>query len=142
MAEPRPILLAEDEETDALMFRLALERTGRALPLVVASDGQEAVDYLSASARPEGQVSRPLPALLILDLKMPRMSGFDVLSWLALRQDLKQIPSIVLSSSSYPEDVQKALQLGARDYHIKPLGLDDLVSLLRKILGRWLDHTA
>jgi CheY-like chemotaxis protein len=133
-----PILLAEDEETDVLMFGVALERTGLSCPLVSVRDGREALDYLSGGPPYQDRTRHPLPALIVLDLKMPRLTGFDVLAWLRTRPDLQRIPAVVLSSSSYPEDIHKALALGARDYHIKPHSLEDLVALLRKIAVRWL----
>ena len=132
----RAILLAEDEDTDAMMFQLALKRSGLAFPVIVARDGQEAVDYLRHPSDP--QSNRPLPGLIVLDLKMPRMTGFEVLSWLRLQPDLRKIPAVVLSSSSYPQDIQQATELGAREYFIKPHSLTELSRVLRTATDRWL----
>ncbi|HZR17094.1 MAG TPA: response regulator [Verrucomicrobiae bacterium] len=132
------ILLAEDEETDVVMFRLALKRAEMLFPLQVANDGQEAVDYLSGHDPYDNRTRYPLPALIILDLKMPRMSGFDVLAWLSGRPDLRQIPAVVLSSSSYAQDIQRATELGAREYYVKPHSVDALSKLLQSATGKWL----
>jgi CheY-like chemotaxis protein len=134
---PKTILLAEDEETDAIMFRFAMKSSGLTFPLVVARDGQEVVDYLSGLDPYGDRGKNPLPSLLVLDLKMPRITGFDVLSWLKTRPDL-DIPAVVLSSSSYPEDIQKAKKLGAREYFIKPHSLVELSKLLQTVTSRWL----
>jgi CheY-like chemotaxis protein len=132
------ILVAEDEETEVLLFQLALQSAGLSYPVIVARDGQEAIDYLAGNAPYENRLSHPLPALVMLDLKMPRMTGFDVLSWLGSQPQLQNIPAVVLSSSSYPEDIKKATQLGAREYYIKPHTLVELARLLQSVGQRWL----
>lgn len=136
-ASPR-ILLAEDEETEVLLFKLALESAGLSYPVIVIRDGREAIDYLGGYSPYEDRSNHPMPALVILDLKMPRMTGFDVLSWLSSQPQLRYLPAVVLSSSSYPEDIKKATQLGAREYYIKPHTLVELGKLLQSITERWL----
>lgn len=137
--DERSILLAEDEETDVVMFQLALKRGGLNIPVIVARDGQEAVDYLSGHMVQEAAPAEVLPGLIVLDLKMPRMTGFDVLSWLQSQPQLRAIPAIVLSSSSYPQDIQQATELGAREYFIKPHSLTELSHVLRTVASRWLN---
>src|SRR5258706_9347997 len=90
-----PILVAEDEETDAMLLRWAFEKAGVPNPLVVARDGQEAVDYLEGKGDYADRVRHPLPCLLVLDLKMPRMSGFDVLVWVSDRPQFRDLPRMV-----------------------------------------------
>src|SRR5687767_1760389 len=106
----RPILAAEDEESDRMILDLAFQRAKLQHPLVIVRDGQEAVDYLSGKGRYAGQSAHPMPALLVLDLKMPRMNGFDVLAWLAEQPEFKQMPAVVLSSSGDELDMTKARQ--------------------------------
>jgi CheY-like chemotaxis protein len=132
------ILLAEDEETEVMLFELALQSAGPQYPLIVTRDGKEAIDYLSGEPPYSERSAHPMPGLMVLDLKMPRLTGFDVLSWLEARPHLRSIPAVVLSSSSYPEDIQKAARLGAREYYIKPHSLSELGKLLRSIIDRWL----
>jgi CheY-like chemotaxis protein len=132
-AAGRPILVAEDEESDAFMLRLACQKAGLTRPLVVVGDGREAVDYLSGSGRYADRSVHPLPALVVLDLKMPRMTGFDVLGWLAEQPTFKTLPAVVLSSSSDESDIKKARALGAREYFIKPHRLEDLVDIARRM---------
>ena len=135
--ESKTILLAEDEETDEIMFRFAMRTAGLNFSLVVARDGQEVVDYLAGNGTYSDRKKYPLPSLLILDLKMPKLTGFDVLAWLKSRPDLN-IHAVVLSSSSYPEDIQRAQKLGAREYFIKPHSLAELSKLVQTAVNRWL----
>jgi len=133
-----PVLVAEDEETDAMLLRFAFEKAGVPNPLLVVRDGQEAVDYLAGAGEFADRARHPLPCLVILDLKMPRMSGFDVLAWLAERPQFGSLPRIVLSSSSYESDIQRARQLGAWDFRTKPHALRDFVQLVQELNDRWL----
>src|SRR6266478_3301620 len=122
-----PILLAEDDQDDAFFLARALARSGFGNPLFAVQDGQEAVDYLAGIGPYADRASHPLPALFLLDLKMPKMSGFDVLVWLSTRPDFKELPVVVLSSSAQDSDIQKARELGADDYQVKPQEFDGLV---------------
>jgi len=140
--ECSPVLLAEDEETDALILRMAFEKAGIARTLVVVSDGQEAVDYLCGNGPYKDRSAHPLPALLVLDLKMPRMNGFDVLAWLASRPEFKDLPAVVLSSSADSHDLARARQLGACDYFVKPHAVSDYVKVAEMIHARWLARSA
>jgi CheY-like chemotaxis protein len=133
-----PLLAAEDEESDAVILRMAYERTAIPNPLVMLRDGQEAVDYLMGIGGYSDRAAHPLPRLLLLDLKMPRMSGFDVLDWLAGRPEFKNIPVVILSSSPDLSDVRRAKQAGAEDYFVKPHQLRELVEILQTVQTRWL----
>lgn len=133
-----PVLVAEDEPTDALILRIAFEQAGIPRSLVVVRDGEEAVNYLCGNPPYADRSVHPLPALILLDLKMPRMTGFDVLAWLASRPDFKHLPAIVFSSSSEEQDVSRARQMGACDYFIKPHSIADYVKIVQTIHTRWL----
>ncbi len=138
MSDEAAILLAEDDENDVFLLRRALEKAGLATALIVARDGQEAVDYLSGGA-PGGEGAPPsLPRLLLLDLKMPRLDGFDVLKWLSTRPELSGLPAVVLSSSNHDGDIERARGLGARDYKVKPADFPKLVELVKELHARWL----
>jgi CheY-like chemotaxis protein len=137
-ASARPVLAAEDDEGDAMLLLLAFRRAGIPHPLIVVHDGQEAVDYLNGTAPYADRAMHPLPALLLLDLKMPRLNGFDVLAWWSARPDLCDLPVVVLSSSSHPSDMAKAREMGAREYIVKPHGFAQLSKLLQELCQRWL----
>jgi CheY-like chemotaxis protein len=132
------ILLAEDEEPDAIMFRMALEQSGLPYRLIALQDGHQIVSYLRGDLPYADRSRCPLPDLLVLDLHMPRMNGFDVLAWLAARRDFKRLPAVVLSSSREDSDVAKARQLGAADYRVKSHHIPDIVQILESLGSRWL----
>jgi len=134
-------LLAEDEESDVVIFQRALKKAQLAVELRTFRDGQELVDHLS-----EGVDRRVLtgsrPVLLVLDLKMPRMNGFDVLMWLKTQPHLSHLPAVVLSSSVYESDMRKALELGAREYLVKPTVPGELVSMVETMHERFCTNHA
>src|SRR5262249_15525565 len=106
--------------------------------IVDVRNGQQAVNYLSGSALYADRNKHPLPALMILDLKMPLMDGFEVLAWLQTRPELKSLPVVVLAASHLSADVQKATELGAHDYFSKPRDWSELVKLAHNLHDRWL----
>lgn len=133
-----PILAAEDEETDRFILQRAFDKAKMPHPLATVRDGKECVDYLSGVGPYADRTLHPMPALLMLDLKMPRMGGFDVLMWLATRPEFENLPVVVLSSSSADSDIEQARRLGARDYFVKPHAPSDLVKTLQSLQSRWL----
>jgi CheY-like chemotaxis protein len=137
----RPILAAEDEESDRMLLELAFRKAKLRNPLVVVPDGQDAIGYLTGTGAYADRSAHPLPALIVLDLKMPRMNGFDVLEWLITQPEFKKLPAVVLSSSADESDIKKARQLGAREYFVKAHNLDDLIKIAHQIEARWLSST-
>jgi CheY-like chemotaxis protein len=133
-----PVLVAEDEESDALILRLAFAKAGLSDSLVIVGNGQEAVDYLAGKAPYNDRAAHPLPSVVLLDLKMPRLSGFEVLKWLRENAALRKVPAVVLSSSPDESDIRKARQMGACDYFVKPFGVDALVDIVQTVRTRWL----
>lgn len=134
----KPVLVAEDEDSDAMILHLAFERAGLTNPLVRVRDGQEAVDYLAGKGIYADRLAYPLPVLLLLDLKMPRMTGVEVLTWLGGREEFKYLPAVVLSSSPDHSDIQRAKTAGAQEYLVKPHNIRELVGLVRALRDRWL----
>ena len=132
------ILVAEDVETERFLIQHAFDKAGIRAPLQLVNDGREVVDYLTGEGPYTDRLAHPLPGLLILDLNMPRMTGFDVLAWLAGQPDFKHLPAVILSSSGLESDIAKARQLGASDYHVKPHTLGELAQILQSIEMRWL----
>jgi CheY-like chemotaxis protein len=139
MAKQAPILVADDDENDIFFLCRALERAGLRNPLIITHDGQEVIDYLGGAAPYADRARHPLPGLLLLDLKMPRMNGFEVLAWMEAHPEFNELPVVVFSSSSQEEDIRKARQLGADEYQIKPSDFYKLVQLVQEISARWLD---
>ena len=132
------ILLVEDDPNDALLAQRALQRAGASQEILHLQDGEEAINYLSGKP-PFGDRSRyPMPSLVLLDLKMPRMSGFDVLSWLQAQPQLAALPVVVLTGSIEPQDFENAKKLGAVGYEVKPIDFGKLVEIAKGIDARWL----
>lgn len=131
------ILLAEDEESDVLLLRRAFREVDLRNPLEVVGDGQQAIDFLSKTRQPPHD---RLPALVILDLKMPRRNGLDVLRWRREQPVLCSVPAIVFSSSSHQADIEQAYALGANGYFVKPPSITERAEFAR-FLKQWLRFT-
>lgn len=136
--EQSTILLVEDERNDVFFLEYAFQGAGITNPLQVVEDGQEAIDYLAGNGKYTDRLRYPLPCLVLLDLKMPRRSGLDVLRWIQEQAAFQTLIVIVLSSSMNKSDVDEAYQLGARSYLVKPLTLTARLELARSIKHYWL----
>src|SRR5213594_3931664 len=135
-----PILLAEDDKNDIFLMRRAFDSAGFLNPLYVVHNGQEVVDYLEGAGQFSRREKYPVPGLLLLDLKMPLMDGFDVLAWLRHHSQFDTLPVIVLTSSTQEVDVEKSRQMGVYDFRVKPQAFEDLVRLLDDVRKCWLDE--
>jgi CheY-like chemotaxis protein len=133
-----PILLVEDNPDDVLFLQRAFKATAITAPLRVLTDGEAAIAYLAGNGAFADRAAYPLPALMLLDLNMPRVSGFDVLRWLRQQPGLKRLPVVVLTSSAQDEDVTRAYDLGANSYVLKPSGLAQINEVAKQIEGYWL----
>jgi CheY-like chemotaxis protein len=131
------ILIAEDDENDISLLEVALRRAGINNPLQFVQDGEEAIDYLCQRNGFSDRSQFPFPTVVILDIKMPRRGGLEVLQWLREHPECSIIPSIVLSASAEPQDVQKAYELGASTYFQKPTSIDELTEMMRSINQYW-----
>ena len=131
------ILIAEDGEDDALFLRRAMKKLGWANPVHILTDGGEVMKYLKGEEKYRDRSHFPFPSVLFMDIKMPRVSGFDVLQWLRDHPGCRIIPIIMFSGSALVEDVERAYQLGANAYIVKPMGLDDLTAILKSTFDFW-----
>ncbi len=132
------VLHIENDANDILLFQHACSKAGMTLNLQVAKDGEEALAYLKNVQTDTNNKNTPLPTLVILDLDLPHLNGFDVLTWMRNEKHFRRLPVIVLTSSKLPEDVKRAYDLGANSYLVKPVALEDLVSLAKGIDEYWL----
>src|SRR5436189_6194541 len=133
------ILLAEDDPNDVLLVQRALQRNHVANPLQVVRDGEEALAYLSGAGTFADRERYPLPVLLLMDLKMPRKSGLEVLEWLRQQTGgLRRLPVVVLTSSNQSLDINRAYDLGANSSLVKPAGFDSLLELVKNLDMYWL----
>jgi len=138
MKKTEHILLAKDNEDYALLFRRALKSARIDASLDVVHDGQEAVKYLAGTDDYADREKHPFPKLLLLDLKMPRMDGFEVLSAVRQRLGFTRLPVIVLTHSDNPADVRRAYELGATSYFRKPDSLEGLDEMIHVLHAYWL----
>jgi CheY-like chemotaxis protein len=133
--EESPILIAEDDENDAILLRRAIQKTNVKNPIKIVGDGELAIEYLSNA---EKRIV-PVPAFLITDLKMPRKNGFEILEWRRNNPKSILVPIVVWSSSKNLEDVERAYRLGANTYFAKPPTLPGLEQLIARIFAYWID---
>jgi CheY-like chemotaxis protein len=131
------ILLVEDNRDDAYAFRYALKRIGIMNPLQVVTDGQQAINYLSGVGLCSDRQLCPLPFVIFLDLKLPYVDGFDVLSWIRAQRELDLIDVIMLSGSAEDRDQEGAYKLGARRYLVKPPTAETLSSVFESVDNLW-----
>jgi CheY-like chemotaxis protein len=140
MSDQALILLVEDREDDILLVRKAFERTSTNNPLQAVRDGEEAISYLAGEGKFSNRAEYPLPWLVLLDLKMPRVDGFEVLKWIRKQPGFSSLIVVVLTSSEQIRDVNRAYQLGANSFMVKPLDFQNIVEMSRVIQQYWLQH--
>ncbi|BAN35673.1 response regulator with CheY-like receiver domain and winged-helix DNA-binding domain [Sulfuricella denitrificans skB26] len=132
------ILLVEDDTNDVLLFQRAYRKCKLANPLQIVGDGEAAQDYLAGSGKYADRESYPLPALVLLDFKLPRMSGLEVLAWMRSQTSLKRVPVVALTSSRERSDVNRAYDLGINSYLVKPVAFDNLMQLVKALGLYWM----
>jgi CheY-like chemotaxis protein len=132
------ILLVEDDPNDVFLLQRAFRKAGFEHPVQAVGDGEEAVAYLTGAGSYADRAQFPLPLLVLLDLKLPRKSGLEVLAWLREQPALRRLPVVVLTSSREPADVNRAYDLGANSYLVKPLGFEALLDMVKSLNFYWL----
>jgi CheY-like chemotaxis protein len=138
MNDVSTILLIEDNPDDAELIEYAFEKAGVANPLVAVADGDAAVAYLGGTGAYADRTRHPLPALVLLDLKLPRRSGFEVLRFLRSQEATRHTPVVVLTSSNQHDDIQRAYEVGANSYLVKPVGRDALIEMVKSLNAYWI----
>ncbi len=135
----RTILLVEDDHNDILLTQRAFGKANLAdTSLQIVTDGDSAVFYLSGEGKYSDRDRYPLPVLMLLDLKLPRRSGHEILAWLRQQPEIKRLPVIILTSSKENMDINRAYDLGANSYLVKPIGLTALVEVVQTLNLYWL----
>ena len=141
MARSLNILLVEDNPDDAFLVSTAVERTLAGIRVLLVQNGQEAIRYLDGQSPYDDRSRHPFPDLVLLDLKMPVVNGFEVLDWIRSQPGLRRLPVIVLTGSLLPEDTQKAYEAGANSYLIKPLDFKGMMETIKNLGEFWLGGT-
>ena len=136
-SETLQILIMEDDENDVLLLKRAFKKLEFPYPFYRVRDGEEGISYLEGAGAFADRNQHPYPRVILMDLKMPKKTGFDVLRWLEDHPECDVAPVIVLSSSAQEDDVQLAYKLGASSYFLKPHEFNDLLVLLQLIRDYW-----
>lgn len=131
------VLYVEDEENDTIFMRRAFAKAGLEDSLKIVADGQNAIDYLAARSSFANRQDYVVPSLVLLDLHLPAVSGFQVLKWIRERPNFQSLPVVIFSSSARMEDRLRAKQLGASDYLEKPNSGLDFGSVLETLRQKW-----
>ena len=135
---PRVVLYVEDDADDFALLKRASRKCGTPFSLQHAEDGDKAIAYLSGSGDYADREEYPFPDLVLLDLRMPRLDGFEVLQWIRDNPATKTLPVVVLAGSSFRADIRRALELGANSYAAKPGKFEELQVLIDQIADVWL----
>jgi CheY-like chemotaxis protein len=134
----RTVLYVEDDADDFALLKLVNQRCGTPFNLQYAGDGEEAIAYLEGAGAFADREEHPFPDLVLLDLKMPKLDGFEVLQWIRSNPLTMSVPVVVLAGSSFRADIRRALELGANSYAAKPGKLEELEVLIDQIADVWL----
>ena len=133
-----PVLLVEDDLNDIFLVKRAFKIAQIEIPLQVVTDGQEAINYLRGEGKYADREAHPLPKLIVMDIKMPRRTGFEVLEWVKGNGGpLRRIPIVIVSSSDNSSDVNRAYELGANAYMVKPMNFRAVEHLFNSITHYW-----
>ena len=136
------ILLVEDNDDDVFLMKHALAAAGIVNPMFVVETGQQAVDYLSGAGEYQERSRFPMPVIVFLDLKLPLMSGHEVLAWIRSQRQLESLLVVVLTSSDEPSDIRRSYSLGANSYLMKPLTARQLVDLAKAFNWSWMERAS
>lgn len=135
--EKSTILLVDNNPSSELLLQEVMNGSSIAQPIQSVRNGEEAIHYLEGKGRFHDREVYPFPRVLILDLKMPKISGFELLKWVRSHANWRRLPVIIFTCSQDRRDMTKAYDLGANSYLLKPSKWDDLVATLRTIQTYW-----
>jgi CheY-like chemotaxis protein len=131
------ILQADDDENDVVFLSYVFKNAGIPNPLYAVPDGQEVIEYLSGTGEFGNRADHPIPTLIFLDLKMPRMDGLETLQWIRAHPLFHSLTVIMFTASAGQQDINRAYQLGANSFVIKPSGTDELTTLIKSLHAYW-----
>jgi CheY-like chemotaxis protein len=135
---PQTVLYVEDSADDFKLLELASRKCGTPFSLQRAADGEQAIAYLNGTSAFADREQYPFPDLVLLDLKLPRLDGFELLQWIRSATLTRSLPVVVLAGSSFRADVRRALELGANSYAVKPATFEELQVLVDQTADVWL----
>jgi CheY-like chemotaxis protein len=135
--KPFTVLLVEDDLSDIFLVKRAFKKAQVPNPLQVVTDGEEAIDYLRGAGKYADRANYPMPKLIVMDIKMPRRTGFEVLEWVKGNPLLRRIPIIIVSGSDNPADINRAYESGVNAYMVKPVDFHKVEHLFGAITQYW-----
>ncbi|PWU13951.1 MAG: two-component system response regulator [Verrucomicrobia bacterium] len=136
----KPVLLAEDEPSDVFIMERAWKKAGIENELRIVKDGQQAVEYIGGTGAFTDREKHPLPCLILLDIKLPYLSGHQVIEWVRATHSAQTLPVVFLTSSANDMDIDKAYRLGGNAYLVKPPTAEKLVQMLEDLKNFWMKH--
>jgi CheY-like chemotaxis protein len=136
--DSKAILLVEDNPDDVLLVTRAFTKAKLSSSIHIAENGDAAISYLSGLEPHANRSDYPFPALVLLDLKLPGKSGFEVLSWIRNDSECRLLPVVVFTSSREGPDLTRAYKLGANSYLTKPVRFEDLLDMIKTLNLYWL----
>jgi CheY-like chemotaxis protein len=139
IASRKLVLVAEDNPNDVLLLKYSVARAGIESQITFVRDGEEVLDYLKGEGEFSDRKAHPYPELLLLDLKMPRLDGFDVLAWIRQQPTFKRLLIVVLTSSTQEKDINRAYDLGVNSYLVKPSDFQMLSLMIERLQKYWLE---
>jgi CheY-like chemotaxis protein len=135
-----PILQADDDENDVLLLQYVFRAARLPSPLHSVTDGQDAMDYLAGTGHFADRSRHPFPCLVLLDIKMPRKGGFEVLQWIRSQPSLRSLVVIMFTASANRDEIELAYQMGANSFIIKPAGTDKLEDVVKALHAYWVGY--
>jgi CheY-like chemotaxis protein len=136
MSAQKTILVAEDDSNDVFLLKLAFLKAGLDVHFEFVQDGEQLIQYLKSSTRTS---ENPIPELLLLDIKMPKVNGFEALEWIRQQPGLKRLLIVMLTSSDEPKDINRAYDLGVNSYLVKPCGIEHLIGIAGYLYNYWMN---
>ena len=136
-SQPFTILHVEDDPNDVLLVNRAIKKVNSSMVVRSVGDGDQALAYLSGANGYANREEHPVPHLILLDLKMPRKSGLEVLAWIRQQASLKRMVVIIFTSSKHDHDINRAYELGANSYLVKPVGFEALQETMKQVDQYW-----
>ncbi len=133
------ILIVEDNADDVELIRYAFTKAGIGNPIAAVEDGAQAIAYVQGKGAYADRTNHPCPGLVLLDLKLPRRSGFEVLEAIRRDEAMRQTPVVVLTSSTQDSDIRRAYEAGANSYLVKPVSRDRLLEMVKNLKAYWID---
>ena len=133
------ILLVEDDSSDAMLVQRGFGKASVLNPILHLKNGDEALGYLAGADKYADRTRYPLPALILLDLKMPGMTGLQLLQWLRTKREVRRIPVVVLTKDDRPSTIKAAYDLGANSYLVKPGEPAEVMRVIQVIQSYWME---